>query len=167
VSTFGVDYDRHNVMLHDDELNVRFEGQYTGKQHTTYDVDGFTNLGPIPGVAPYGTYEYYNVTAGNTVPDPNGSISPFAIFNLDLNYKLPVRNLGPLKRLDFDLNVINLFDQRYFQYFYSQISPASCGKFSGGPFKNQQISNYGCTPAFNDGLPGQPASITFTVGAAF
>lgn len=168
VSTFGVDYDHHDLMLPSDELNVRFEGQYTGKQRTTYDVDGNSNIGKIPGLAaPYGSYDYYNFTAGQTVYNPNGGISPFAIFNLDLNYKMPLRGFGPLKRLDFDLNVLNMFDNHYFQYFYSQLSPANCGNFKSGPFKGQQVSNYGCSPAFNDGLPGQPASITFTVGAAF
>ena len=168
VSTFGVDYDHHDLVLRNDELNVRFEGQYTGKQHTTYDVDGNSNIGTIPGLAsPYGSYDYYNFTAGQTVYNPHGGISPFAIFNLDLNYKLPLRGIGPLKRLDFDLNVLNLFNNHYFQYYYSQLTPANCGHFKSGPFKGQQISNYGCSPAFDDGLPGQPASITFTVGAAF
>ncbi len=168
VSTFGVDYDHHDLLLPRDELNVRFEGQYTGKQQTTFDVDGNSNIGAIPGLADrFGTYNYYNFTAGQTVYDPIGGISPFAIFNLDLNYKLPLRGAGPLKRLDFDLNVLNLFDNRYFQYFYSQLTPANCGNFKSGPFKGQQISNYGCSPAFQDALPGQPASVTFTMAAAF
>ncbi len=168
VSTFGVDYDHHDLFLPRDELNVRFEGQYTGKQQTTFDVDGNSNIGAIPGLADrFGTYNYYNFTAGQTVYNPNGGISPFAIFNLDMNYKMPLRGAGPLKRLDFDLNVLNLFDNRYFQYFYSQLTPANCGNFKSGPFKGQQISNYGCSPAFQDGLPGQPASVTFTMAAAF
>jgi iron complex outermembrane recepter protein len=167
LSTFGVDYDHRNLALRGDELNVRFEGQYTGRQNTTYDVTGLTNLGPIPGFPPYGTYGYYNATAGSTVYNPHGGISPFAIFNLDLNYKIPVRNAGPLQRLDFDLNVLNIFNTHYFQYFYNQISPSSCGKFTSGRFAGQQISNYGCTPSFDDALPGEPAAITFTVSARF
>ncbi len=172
VSTFGVDYDHHDLALRGDDLNVRFEGQYTGKQHVTYDVNGFANLGAIPGLAaPFGSYDYYNFTAGQTTYDKNGGISPFAVFNLDLNYKLPVQNVGPLKTIDFDLNVLNIFDTKYFQYFYSQISPASCGKFSSSDkrpgFANQSVSNYGCSPSFADGLPGQPASITFSVRAHF
>lgn len=167
ISTFGVDYDHHNLAIRGDDLNVRFEGQYTGKQQTTYDVTGLTNIGAIPGVAPYGTYEYYNATAGQTVYNPNGGIAPFAIFNLDVNYKLPVRNAGPLQRLDFDLNVLNIFNTHYFQYFYNQISPASCGNFTSGKFKGQPISNYGCTPSFDDALPGEPAAITFTIAARF
>ena len=170
VSTFGVDYDHHSLFLPQDELNVRFEGQYTGHQYTTIDGNGFINLGPIPGLnAAYGSYNYYNATAGQTFTNTNGGgISPFAVFNLDLNYKLPIRAgaAGPLKNLDFDLNVLNIFNKSFFQYFYNQVSPASQGNFTSGPFKGQPISTYG-GQAFNDGLPGEPASITFTVRAHF
>ncbi len=169
LSTFGVDYDHHSLFLPKDELNVRFEGQYTGHQYTTIDGNGFVNLGPIPGVpGTFGSYPYYNSTVGQTFTNQNGGgISPFAIFNLDLSYKMPIRAAGPMKSLDFDLNVLNIFNQGYFQYFYNQVSPASCGNFKSGPFKGQAITNYGCSPAFNDGLPGEPASITFTVRAHF
>ncbi len=169
LSTFGVDYDHHSLFLPRDELNVRFEGQYTGHQYTTIDGNGFVNLGPIPGVpGTFGSYPYYNSTVGQTFTNQNGGgISPFAVFNLDLSYKMPIRAAGPLKSLDFDLNVLNIFNQGYFQYFYNQVSPASCGNFKSGPFKGQAITNYGCSPAFNDGLPGEPASITFTVRAHF
>ena len=169
LSTFGVDYDHHGLLTHGDEFNVRFEGQYTGKQQTSYDVTGLTNIGSIPGVPAFGTYDYYNATAGQTVYNPNGGISPYAVFNLDLNYKLPMHGrAGPLHTIDFDLNGLNIFNTRYFQYFYNQISPTSCGKFpAGSKFAGQQISNYGCSPAFNDALPGEPAAITFTVRASF
>ncbi len=169
ISTFGVDYDHLNLFLPKDELNVRFEGQYTGHQYTTVDGQGFTNLGPIPGLPyAYGSYNYYFATAGQTFTNTNGGgISPFAIFNLDLNYKMPIRAAGPLQTLSFDLNVQNIFNQGYFQYFYNQVSPASCGNFTSGPFKGKPISSYGCSPLFNDGLPGEPASVTFTVRAHF
>ncbi len=170
LSTFGVDYDHHNLLLPNDELNVRFEGQYTGHQYTTTDGNGFVNLGTIPRIGSYGSYAYYAGTAGETFTNTNGGgISPFAVFNLDLNYKMPIRSAyaGPLKSLDFDLNVLNIFNQGYFQYFYNQISPSSCGTFKSGPFKGEAISNYGCSPNFNDALPGEPASITFTVRAHF
>ncbi len=168
LSTFGVDYDHHSLLLPKDELNIRFEGQYTGHQYTTIDGNGFQNLGPIPGLnAAYGSYAYYNATSGQTFTNTNGGgISPFAVFNLDMNYKMPIRAAGPLQSLDFDLNVLNIFNQSYFQYFYNQISPSSQGKFTSGPFKGQQISNY-ATGGFDDGLPGEPASITFTVRAHF
>lgn len=167
LSTFGVDYDKRNLALRGDELNVRFEGQYTGKQQTSYDLTGLENVGPIPGFSPYGTYSYYSGISGSTTYNPNGGISPFAIFNLDLNYKLPLRNAGPLTRLDFDLNVLNIFNTHYFQYYYNQISPSSCGTFKTGKFAGQAVSNYGCSPQFNDALPGEPAAITFTMGARF
>ena len=172
LSTFGVDYDRHGTLLRGDEVNVRFEGQYTGKQQTTYDLNGFENVGPlssVPGAQP-GSYAYYNALAGSTTYDPHGGISPFAIFNLDLNYKLPVRNAGPLKTVSFDLNVLNIFNTHYFQYFYRQVSPAACGTFPSTAkpgFAGQAVNNYTCTPQFQDGLPGEPAAITFTVTARF
>ncbi|WP_419728107.1 TonB-dependent receptor [Lichenicola sp.] len=169
LSTFGVDYDHKSLALPNDELNVRFEGQYTGHQYTTIDGNGFQNLGPIPGLPyAYGSYNYYNATSGQTFTNTTGGgISPFAIFNLDMNYKMPIRSAGPLKSLDFDLNVQNIFNQGYFQYFYNQETPASCGNFTSGPFKGKPISNYGCSAAFNDGLPGEPAAVTFTVKAHF
>ena len=176
LSTFGVSYDHRNLALRNDDLTVRFEGQYTGHQFTTTDLTGFENLGTIPGLlntagtalAKPGTYQYYNGVVGATTTDTKGGgISPFVIFNLDLNYKMPVHSAGPLKFLDFDLNVLNLFNQQYFQYFYSQVSPASCGKFTSGPFKGQQISSYGCTPQFQDALPGEPFAVTFTATAHF
>jgi outer membrane protein OmpA-like peptidoglycan-associated protein len=101
------------------------------------------------------------------VLDPNGGIKPFTIFNLDLNYTLPTPELRFISRLKFDLNIQNLFNRFYYQYFYRQISPTSCGTFTSGPFKGQSISNYGCTPEFSDGLPGEPFNVTFTVTARF
>ena len=167
LATFGVDYNQRSLALRGDNLNVRFEGQYTGKQYTTYDLTGFQNVGGLPGVAPFGSYNYYNVTAGSTTYDPNGGINPFVVFNLDVNYNMPIHGLRVLKALDFDLNVLNLFNQQYFQYFYRQISPNSCGTFTNGPFKGQAISNYGCSPQFADGIPGEPFAITFTAKARF
>ena len=46
----------------------------------------------------------------------------------------------------------NLFDERYWQYYYSQIPPVN-GEYLGG--------------AYEDGLPGAPFSATFTVTARF
>ncbi len=168
LSTFGVDYNRHNLALGGDQLNVRFEGQYTGKQQTTYYLTGNENIGPLPGVTALpGSYGYYSTLAGQAVYDPNGGINPFVIFNLDANYKLPVKSIGPLKAVSFDLNVLNLFNNQYFQYYYRQITPTACGLFKNGPFKGQQISGEGCTPQFADGLPGEPFAITFTATAHF
>jgi iron complex outermembrane receptor protein len=99
-----------------------------------------------------GTYNYYEGTAGATTYDPNGGISPYVVFNLDLNYMLPVSGLGPVKRLTFDLNGQNIFNTHYFQYFFSQFQPTLCAPFTSGLFKGLAKSEYGgCTPAFNDG----------------
>ncbi len=168
LSTFGVDYNHRSLALRDDELNVRFEGQYTGHQATTYDLPGTANVGRIPGIAAApGTYAYYNAVTGSTIYDPNGGLKPFVVFNLDMNYKLPVKNVGPLKTISFDLNVLNLFNNQYFQYFYKQTSPSACGTITSGPFKGQPANNYSCTPQFADGLPGEPFAITFTATARF
>ena len=166
LSTFGVDYNTKDIAVSNDQLNVRFEGQYTGKQATTYDLNGAQNVGPIAGVSPPGTYGYYTATAGATTYDPNGGISPFATFNLDLNYKLPLQNAGPLKLLSFDLNVINMFNNRYFQYLYRQVAPSTQALFTSGPFKGQAISPYS-GPSFANGIAGEPAAVTLTVSTRF
>ena len=167
LSTFGVDYNRRNIGVTGDELNVRFEGQYTGHQATSYDLTGLQNVGPISGVEAPSTYNYYSVTAGSTTYNPNGGISPYAVFNLDLSYKLPMHGVGPLRQLVFDINVLNIFNTHYFQYLYSQVPPTTCGTFSSGKFKGEQISSYGCSPAFSNGIVGEPGAVTFTVRARF
>ena len=168
LSTFGVDYNHRNLALRGDDLNIRFEGQYTGHQSTTYDLIGTENVGLIPGItAKPGSYTYYSALQGDTTYDPHGGISPFVIFNLDLNYRIPVRNIGPLKTLGFDLNVLNLFNNRYLQYYYQQIVPTNCGTLKSGPFAGKQASLYSCTPQFADGIPGEPFAITFTATAHF
>jgi iron complex outermembrane receptor protein len=75
--------------------------------------------------------------------------------------------LPVLKSITFDANIQNLFDQRYFQYFYKQISPSSCGNFTSGPFNGLPKNNYSCTPEFSDDIPGQPFSVFITVTARF
>ena len=76
-----------------------------------------------------------------------------------------------LKKVTFDMNIQNLFDQRYFQYFYKQISPANCGTIKTGPLAGLPANNYSCGPnndtGFADGIPGQPFSVFFTVTARF
>ena len=130
------------------------------------------NIGPLPGVQPFGTYNYYNFATGQTFTNVNKQLPAFAIFNLDANYSLPVRWLRGsfLKKVDFDLNILNLFNQKYFQYFYAQVSPSSCGTFPASApkgFAGQAKSNYSCSPLFNDALPGEPFATTFTVTARF
>ena len=178
ISTFGVDYDKKNQFLNQDELHVRFSGTYTGRQYTTTDVtagaDGYgTNIGPLPGVSAYGTYQYYNFATGQTITNVNNQLSAFVVFNLDANYSLPAKYFGVhsfLKKVDFDLNIQNLFNEQYFQYFYAQVSPASCGSFPANAkagFAGNQRSNYSCSQEFQDGLAGEPFAATFTVTARF
>jgi iron complex outermembrane receptor protein len=168
LSTFGADWQHSSLLRDGDHFNARFEGQYTGHQATSYDLNGTQNVGVIPGLEAPGTYNYYTGTAGSTTYNPNGGISPFAIFNLDLTYVMPVTFLGPVKRLTFDVNGHNIFNTHYFQYFFSQYQPTVCGNFTSGPFKGLPKSEYGgCTPAFNDGTPGEPAAVTFSVTARF
>ena len=184
IANFGIDYAHKSMVMDDDALNVRFAGTYTGKQATSYDLNGndyitapnFTGLLPLnyngcpgnPGTTgSCAAYTRYNQITGATTTDPNGGISPFAIFNLDANYVLPTPYMPILKKVTFDLNIQNLFDQHYFQYFYKQVSPANCGTFTSGPFVGLAKNNYSCTPSFADGIPGQPFSVFFTVTARF
>jgi iron complex outermembrane recepter protein len=173
LAQFGVDYQRKNTFLHDDHLNVNLTGRYVGHQYTTTDLTGFENLGTLPGIPyKYGTYDYYSILSGSTVTSNSGGIAPYVIFNLDVNYDMPVKNIGPLKKLNFDFNVQNLFNTFYWQYKYQQISPASCGTFKTNPagftgFAGNAVSNYGCTAEYSDGMPGMPAFISFTVHATF
>lgn len=76
---------------------------------------------------------------------------------------MPTPYWGVLKRLKFDLNVQNLFDQRFFQYYFKQVSPSACKSTP----QNPTASQYGCTPSFADGIPGQPFSVFLTVTAHF
>ena len=74
-----------------------------------------------------------------------------------------------MKKITFDANVQNIFDQHYFQYFYKQISPSSCNPptFQSGPFVGQTKNNYSCSPEYADGIPGQPFGVYFSVTARF
>jgi iron complex outermembrane receptor protein len=184
LSTFGVEYDRKSTFMDDDVVHVRLTGTYTGHQYTSYDYGGndylnqslqFNGLEPLnysgcPGTGGNGSclaYARYNQITGATTTDPNGGINPFVVFGLDASYTLPTPYLPALKKITFDTNIVNLFDQRFFQYYYKQISPAACGFFTSGPFVGLQKNNYSCTPEFADGIPGQPFSVFFTVTARF
>jgi iron complex outermembrane receptor protein len=63
----------------------------------------------------------------------------------------------------FDLNIQNLFNQHFFQYYYKQVSPSACQATASNPVASQ----YNCTPEFADGIPGEPFSVFFTVTARF
>ena len=172
LSTFGFDFTHNSTFRDDDRFDLRFTGQYTGHQNTTCDLTlldpscGSVYVQGVPGIDYSGGPKSNNVFdtfTGATTTDKNGGISPFAIFNLDMNYKLPTPNLPVMKSVTFDLNIQNLFDQHYFQYYYKQVSPSSCAKTATNPTGNP----YGCTPQFADGIPGQPFSVFFTVTARF
>ncbi len=184
LSTFGVDYSNKSLVRDGDVTNIRLTGQYTGHQNTSYDFGGNDYLNPaiqFPGLPklnnfagcpgtqanPCGAYVRYNEITGETTYDPHGGISPFVVFNLDASYTLPTPFLPVIKRVVFDLNIQNLFDERFFQYFYKQISPSACGTFTSGPFAGFAKNNYSCSPEFADGIPGQPFSAFFSVTARF
>jgi iron complex outermembrane receptor protein len=138
-------------------------------------LTGFENIGPLPIGAVYGQPAYFNAVSGATVTDtnPNDGISPYVLFNLDINYTLPTPGLPFLKKLKFDLNLQNLFNHMYFQYFYHQESPANCsnagnnGTVPSGIYKGTPLTPYSCTPEFADGIPGEPFAAIFTVSARF
>jgi iron complex outermembrane receptor protein len=178
LSTFGVDWSRQNTLTDGDGLNVRFGATYTGQQAITYNLEGnspaptFPGLPPPVGVCTVQSAQSANPPpacarfaelAGATVYDPYRSLPPFAVFNLDLAYTLPTRWLAPVKNLTFDLNIQNLFDQHYFQYYYVQISPGPCLATRSNPV----ASPFGCSPNFAQGIPGQPFSAFFTATAHF
>ncbi len=157
LATFGIDYERKAAFLDNDDANIRLTGQYTGHQYTTYDITGNAIVPNFPQLSTNPAIRYSQLS-GATVYDPNGGINPFVVFSLDASYKLPTPQLPVMKSVTFDLNIQNLFDEHYYQYYYKQISPSNCPG-SLGP--------YGCTPEFADAIPGQPFSVFFTVTARF
>jgi iron complex outermembrane receptor protein len=195
LSTFGVDYSKNSVFQDSDNVNIRITGQYTGHQYTTTDYGGsdylnqsinFLGLEPLnykpyscvnkataaaeglPTVETSCAYTRYNQITGATVTQTNGGgISPFAVFNLDATYTLPTPFLPIVKKVTFDANVQNIFNAHFFQYFYAQIPPGSCGTIKTGPLTGAAANNYSCSPEFQDGIPGQPFGVYFTVTARF
>jgi iron complex outermembrane receptor protein len=172
-ANFGVDYQRKSTFRDGDLLEVRPTGQYSGHQYSTTDLTGVENIGPLPIGAKYGQPGYYNAVAGATVTDTNykDGISPYVLFNLDLTYTLPTPQLPLLKKIKFDLNLQNLFNHMYYQYFYHQItpSPPTChgGVVQSGIYKGLPNTNYSCGPEFADGIPGEPFAAIFTISARF
>jgi len=169
-SNFGVDWTPKSVFRDGDALEVRPNGLYSGHQYSTTDLTGFENIGPLPIGASYGSQAYFDSVAGATVTDtnPKNGIAPYVLWNLDVNYTLPTPELQFVKRVKFDLNLQNLFNHMYFQYFYHQITPAGCtGVVPSGIYKGVPLTNYSCSPEFADGIPGEPFSVIFTVSAKF
>jgi len=178
LSTFGVDFNKKSVLVQDDAFDARFSGTYTGHQSTTYDISGSTPFPNFPGLAPNtgvatpascsssnppSACTRFSQLSGATVYDPNGGVSPFVIFNLDMNYTLPTPTLPVIKHVKFDLNIQNLFNQHFFQYYYKQVSPSACPATNANPVASQ----YNCSLEFADGIPGEPFSVFFTVTARF
>ncbi len=197
LSNFGVEYDTKSIFRDGDTLSARFSGQYTGQQYTSYDLTGFENI-PIPNAPtnvanPYAgatdpntgktyasegyyqgktlpnSYVAYEYRAGATTTNPANRLGAFATFNLLLSYTVPTPEIPMVKHLKFDLNILNLFDQHYYQYYYNQVTPAACPtrSFAGTGGAVLPQSAYSCVPSFNDGLPGEPFAVTFTVTARF
>jgi iron complex outermembrane receptor protein len=131
-----------------------------------YDIPNlaFVNYSRLPNGQPSPANTQAAFLTGATTYDPHGGISPFAVFSLDASYSLPTPQLPVLKKVTFDLNIQNLFDEKYFQYFYKQISPAAKCPVT---VNNPTGSIYGCGPSFTDGIPGQPFTVFFTVTARF
>jgi outer membrane receptor protein involved in Fe transport len=73
------------------------------------------------------------------------------VYNLLIGYTVPTPELY-VKHLRFELNLQNLTNERYWQYYYSQIAPIQ-GVYNSPPYEN--------------GLPGMPFSATFSVTARF
>ncbi len=173
LANVSLDYTKSSLLLDDDRFGLIFGMLYTGKQATTYDLNGFQNVGFIPGVGnATGSiaqrYLYYNVTAGDTTYDPNGGISPFAVFNLDMNYLMPTPQLPMLKSVKFDLNIqepvrpalLPVFLQADLAGIVRQTLPV--GRLPAWP---RAITD--ARHSFSDALPGQPFTVIFTVTARF
>jgi iron complex outermembrane receptor protein len=141
LSTFGVDYTHKSLLRDGDELSMRLTGQFTGPQYTTYDLSSGLAFPPFSA----------DETAGATVTNLHDQLAAFTTYNLLINYTLPTPELY-LKHLEFELNLQNLTNERYWQYYYSQIAPVN-GNYTSAPFEN--------------GLPGMPFSVTFSVTARF
>jgi iron complex outermembrane receptor protein len=142
LANFGVDYETRHLVLDGDAFSARLSGQYTGQQYSTYDLSSTQIVPPYPP----------SQTQGDTVTDLHHQLPEFAVFNVLLDYTLPLPAVALAKSLKFELNVQNLFDERYYQYYYSQIAPVN-GEYYTAPYL--------------DGLPGMPFSVTFTTTARF
>jgi iron complex outermembrane receptor protein len=173
LSTFGAEYTKSSTFIDTDKVDIRLTGQYTGHQYTTCDLTlsdpscGTVYIAGVKGVDYSGGLHsdavFDTFTGATTTQRNGGGINPFVVFNLDANYSLPTPQLGVIKKITFDLNVQNLFNEFYYQYFYRQVSPSSCSVTAKNPTGNP----YGCTPQFSDAIPGEPFSVFFTVTARF
>ncbi len=139
-ASFGVDYDKKNLFKAGDESYIRFYGVYTGQQYTTYDI------------SPASAQAIANPQlAAATVTNQGFKLSAYAIFNLGVHYSLPVERL-PIKKIDFQFNVQNLFNQHYYAYYYNQYV-SYAGVYGGAPYSSA--------------VPGAPTVVVLDVSARF
>ena len=139
VANIGVDYDKKNIFKANDETYLRFWMVYTGQQYTTYDIS------PNPAVTPNPQLQ------AATVTNQGYKLSAYALFNASLHYTLPVERL-PIKKIDFQLNAQNIFNQHYKAYFYNQYVSYN-GVYGGAPYSTF--------------IPGAPAVVLFQASARF
>ncbi len=140
-ANIGVDYDKKNIFKEKDEAYLRFWMVYTGQQYTTYDIS------PDPTVTPNPQLQ------AATVTNTGYKLSAYGIFNFSAHYMLPIENLHlPAKQLDFQLNVLNMFNQHFKAYFFNQYVSYN-GVYGGSPYTTF--------------VPGPPAAVLFNVTARF
>ena len=139
VANIGVDYDKKNLFKANDESYLRFWMVYTGQQYTTYDIS------PNPAVTPNPQLQ------AATVTNQGYKLSAYALFNASLHYTLPVEHM-PVKKIDFQLNAQNIFNQHYKAYFYNQYV-SYAGVYGGAPYSTF--------------IPGAPAVVLFQASARF
>jgi iron complex outermembrane receptor protein len=128
-------------------------GQYTGREYTTEDLNappyGNTvdaNGNPIPA----------NPLNAATVTNQNILNPANFVVNLLLTYKIPLQTKA-LQSLTVDLNMQNIFDERYYTYTYQSQNPVE-GIYD--PYLP------GGQP-YTSGFVGQPRSVMIDVVAKF
>jgi iron complex outermembrane receptor protein len=146
LGNLSADYHIKDALRDDDAFSARLSMQYTGPQYETYDLNEYAT---VPGFG--GGGNQISEIAGATVTNTNAKLNEFTTLNLLLSYTLPTPSL-PVKHVVFDLNLQNILDRRYDEYYYSQIP---------------DINGTYLTGAYQDALPGQPFSVTFTTTVRF
>ena len=140
LANFGFEYQHTRVLVPADHVDIRAYGHYVGEQYTTFDIPGFPGNQNV-------------MTAGATTTDTNYKQPAYTTFNLLAQYDLPVHH-SYVKDLSFVLNAQNIFNLKYYQYFYQQIGPPLGYGIYGGN-------------SFSTAVPGIPVNITFDVAAKF
>jgi iron complex outermembrane receptor protein len=165
-ASLGIDYNKKSQFLENDEVFLRFFGNYAGRRINSIDIDPNAIFTAYPNGFKYGTTTISpgslaaattpgkNIPAGLPIPSSVvTSLKPFLIFNAVADYTLPI-NYAYVKQVKFELNLQNIFNTHYFGYYYSQFSPLN-GSYA--------ITGKG----FNDGLVAPPFAATFTATVRF